>query len=58
MERYIKEYASSKLADVKKNRLMREFCKEEAIGKIEKALSMRERGLITVDEAIKMILEA
>ena len=58
MERYIQEYASSKLADVKKNRLMREFCKDEAIGKIEKALSMRERGLITVDEAIKMILEA
>ena len=58
MEKYIKEYASSKLADVKKNRLMQEFCKDEAIGKIEKALSMRERGLITVDEAIKMILEA
>jgi hypothetical protein len=36
---------------------MQKKYKDEKISKINKALAMREKGFITVDEAIKVILD-
>lgn len=58
MERYIKEYASARIKDTKENELMQSRYKESKINKIERVLSLRSSGLITADEAIKLILEA
>lgn len=58
MERYIKEYANAKIKRIKSNILMQKPLKETAINQINNALKIRERGLITIDETIKVILEA
>ena len=58
VERFIKEYANYKKNDYKSNELMKEDYKIKAINKIDRALTLRERGMITVDEAIRTILEA
>lgn len=58
MERYIKEYASAKIKKVNANELMQDEFKKQTIEKINKALKQKEIGLITIDETIKIILEA
>ena len=57
MERFIKEYANYQMKNYKQNTLMQKKYKDEKISKINKALAMREKGFITVDEAIKVILD-
>lgn len=58
MERYIKEFASARIKEVKTNDLIQENIKKSIINQIEYALKYREKGIITANETIKMILEA
>ena len=57
-ERFITEYANSKIEQIRNNELMQFEFKTEKISKIDRATRLRSRGLITADEAIKIILEA
>ena len=57
-ERYITEYANAKIKDAKENPLMQAVIKEKIISGVERAVRLRVKGLITVNETIKMILEA
>ena len=57
VERFITEYANSRKRNIIANDLMRENFKADAIAKIDGAVRARERGLITVDETIRLILE-
>ncbi|MDY2606898.1 MAG: hypothetical protein SOV90_03060 [Lachnospiraceae bacterium] len=57
VERYIREYANACRAGIKNYDLMKEEYKEKANRAIDNALKAREKGLITADEAIKIILE-
>ena len=56
-ERYIKEYASDCKRKIEKNDLMGSNLKNKAIAKINKAVKLRDKELITADEAIKIILK-
>lgn len=56
-ERYIKEYANNCKREIEENNLMGSNIKNKAVAKINKAVKLRDRGLITADEAIKIILE-
>lgn len=57
VERFITEYANSCKRNILENNLMKESVKTEAITKIDKAVKARERGLITPDETIELILD-
>lgn len=57
MERFIKEYANCQIRFFMDNGLMESKFKEIAINTINGALKARERNLITVDEAVKMIAD-
>lgn len=57
VERYIKEYADDCKRKIEENNLMRSNVKNKAIAKINKAVKLRDKGLIPADEAIKIILE-
>lgn len=57
VERYIKEYANACKRKIEENNLMASNEKNNAAEKINKAVNLRDRGLITADEAIKIILE-
>ena len=56
-ERYIKEYANDCKRKIEGNNLMGSNVKNKTIAKINKAVKLRDKGLITADEAIKIILE-
>ena len=56
-ERYIKEYANDCMRKIEENNLMGSNVKNKAIAKINKAVKLRDKGVITADEAIKIILE-
>lgn len=56
-ERYIKEYANNCKREIEENNLIGNNIKNKAVAKINKAVKLRDRGLITADEAIKIILE-
>lgn len=56
VERFIREYASSQKKTISNDTLIKEEYKEKAYIKINNALSTREKGLITVDETIRSIL--
>ena len=55
MERYIKEYANAKIKSWNENELMRSDIREKYIVIVNNVLRQRERGLITVDEALMLI---
>lgn len=57
MERFVKEYASYLKKEIKSNNLMQEKYKTEKLEKIEKILRMRNRNLISANEAIKTLNE-
>lgn len=57
VERYIKEYANACIREIEENDLMKSNVKNKAIEKIDKAVKLRDRGVIAADEAIKTILE-
>lgn len=56
-ERYIKEYANDWKRKIEENDLMGSNLKNKAVAKINKAVKLRDKGLITADEAIRIILE-
>ena len=56
-ERYIKEYANDCKRKIEENNLIRINLKNKIIAKINKAVKLRDKELITADEAIKIILE-
>lgn len=55
MERFIREYANYQKKNVS-NILVNEEHRKEAVRRIDRAVKAREKGLVTVDETIKMIL--
>ena len=57
VERYIKEYANACKKAIKSNIQMETDVKNHIIEIINKAIKLRDRGLITADETIKIILE-
>lgn len=57
IERYIKEYANACKKEIKGNSLMSNENKTKAISVVDKAVKLRDKGLITADGAIKIILE-
>ncbi len=57
VERFLKEYANYQKKCIAGYPLMKEKYKERAYAKIDTALSAREKSGITVDEAIRDIVE-
>lgn len=58
VERFIKEYAAYQKRYIKEEAFFfTEEKKIEAIKKIDRTVKCRQNGLITVEEAIKMIME-
>lgn len=58
VERFIKEYASYQKRYIKEKAFFfKEEKKTEAIKKVNCVVKLRQDGLITVDEALKMIME-
>lgn len=55
VERFIREYASSKRKALQHNALMNPGIRAERLRRIDGAIKLRERGYITVDEAMKLI---
>ena len=58
VERFVKEYASYKLKSINSNQLIQKELKTVKVDKINSVIKYRKNGIITADEAIKMILEA
>lgn len=58
MERYIKEYANDRIKEINNNKLIQDEFKKQTIEQIKKSIIYRERGLITINETIKLILDA
>ena len=56
VEKFIKDYAEIKVKEIMIDTCLLKEVKEEAIRKIDKALLFRERGLITRDETISIIV--
>lgn len=57
LPRFLKEYANHKKQSITNNELMQEKYKEKGVSNIDKALKAYEKGLITIDESMKMILD-
>lgn len=57
IEPYIKQYAEAKKKRLLNNDLISEERKEDAIKRIDRAVKMRERGLITEDDCIIRICD-
>lgn len=57
-ERFLKEYASAKIRWTEANELMRDEYKIAIVATCKRAVKSREQGIISLEEAIKMILEA
>lgn len=58
MERFLKEYARYQKSTFVDNELMIPEIKKRAIDTINRVLKAREKKLITVNEAVKMILNS
>jgi len=56
--RFVVEYANYKYRKLEANRLMDENAKAEILQKITRALRYLDTGIMTVDEAMKTIVEA
>ena len=54
--RFMKEYASYTKKSIFNSALMMDEIKQNAIVKIDKALQLTEKGLITIDEGMKLIV--
>ena len=55
--RFVKEYASYKIKTFTGNALMNNDVRDEKIEEIRKIFRFYEKGLVTTDEAMKMIAE-
>lgn len=58
MKRFIKEYANFSINSYKNSRLMDSQIKAQKINAIKRVTEIYSHGIITVDEAIKLINEA
>ena len=58
VERFIKEYASYQIKAINSNELMKQEYKEKALNRIDNILKAKERGMITVDEAMLSMINA
>ena len=56
VEKFIKDYADVRKNDILVDDFISKDIRKKAIEKIDKTLKFRERGIITRDEAISMIL--
>ena len=56
VEKFIKDYAKARIKEIMFDTYLLKEVKDDAIRKIDKALLLRERGLITRDETISIIL--
>lgn len=54
--RFMKEYASYTKKSIFNSELMMDEIKQKTIVKIDKALQLTEKGLITIDEGMKLIV--
>ena len=54
--RFMKEYASYTKKTIFNSALMNDEIKQNAIVKIDKALQLTEKGLITIDEGMNLIV--
>ena len=54
--RFMKEYANYTKQSISNSKLMKKEIKEKAIAKVNKALQLTEKGLITIDEGMKSIM--
>ena len=54
--RFIKEYANYTKKSIFNSELMMDEIKQKTIVKIDKALQLTEKGLITIDEGMKLIV--
>ena len=54
--RFMKEYASYTKKAVFNSELMNDEIKQKAVKKIDRALNLTEKGLITIDEGMRLIL--
>jgi len=58
IERFIKEYANYKKKLINSNELIKEEYKQKALARIDNTLKAKERGMITVDEAMLSMINA
>lgn len=58
MERYIEEYANACKKKIEENDLMEPAVKNKITARINAAVKLRYKQLITEDEAMKLILES
>lgn len=58
MERYIEEYANACKKKIEENDLMEPEVKNKITARINAAVKLRSKQLITEDETIKLILES
>lgn len=58
MNRFVKEYANSKIKLLKENELMQQVYKDEKINRIKRATELFYQYLLTVDETMRIISEA
>lgn len=56
VEKFIKDYADVKKNEIKVNPYIKEEIKERAIEKIDVGIFLKEKGYLTRDEAILVIL--
>ena len=54
--RFMKEYASYTKQSISNSNFMKKEIKEKAIAKVNKALQLTEKGLITIDEGMESIM--
>lgn len=54
--RFMKEYANFQKQSICNGELIKQDIKDKATENVDKALRIYERGLITVDEAMKLIM--
>ena len=57
MKRFVSEYANYKKQDILKNPLMPEQIKAEQIQRITQTIRLTDRGMITIDEAMRALVE-
>ena len=54
--RFIKEYAIYTKQSISNSKFMKKEIKEKAIAEVNKALQLTEKGLMTIDEGMKSIM--
>ena len=57
MKRFISEYAKFKKQNIAKNQLMQKQIKDERIKKIVRVENLADRGLLSVDEAMRSLAD-